>query len=118
MGGHRHRVEDTMMMQSVGDASIVSIRHLTMRFLASIRGYCVDCEMVVGSRLAATWYGCSFAPNYLRICSNQYGRVAPWCDLPWVRSESESTACRRYAVDGCVGDAPVMVSPALSIGDA
>ena len=23
MGGHRHRVEDTMTMQSVGDASIV-----------------------------------------------------------------------------------------------
>ena len=34
------------------------------------------------------------------------------------RSERASTACRRYAVDGSVGDAPVVVNPALSVGDA
>ena len=56
MGGHRHRVEDTMTMQSVGDASVVGIRHLTMRlFGANARLLCRLCD------------GC---------------RVAPCCDLP------------------------------------
>ena len=57
-----------------------------------MRGYCVDCEMVVGSRLGATVYGCGANENPQRVE-----------DTLWI---------------ACVGDAPVVVSPALSIGDA
>ena len=57
-----------------------------------MRGYCVDCKMIVGSRLGATGYGCGANENPQRVE-----------DTLWI---------------ACVGDAPVMVSPALSIGDA
>ena len=44
-------------------------------------------------------------------CASVGGRVAPWCDRVWVgRAGVISTACRRYAVDGSVGDAPVVVN--------
>ena len=67
-------------------------------------------EWGVGSRLGATFHGCGTNPPPTR--SQQAAT------LQWVWSERESTACRRYAVDGCVGDAPVVVSPTLSVGDA
>ena len=48
--------------------------------------------MIVGSRLGATGYGCGANENPQRVE-----------DTLWI---------------ACVGDAPVMVSPTLSIGDA
>ena len=48
--------------------------------------------MIVGSRLGATGYGCGANENPLRVE-----------DTLWI---------------ACVGEAPFMVSPTLSIGDA
>ena len=32
-----------------------------------MRGYCVDCKMIVGSRLGATGYGCGANENPQRV---------------------------------------------------
>ena len=36
MSGHRHRVEDTMMMQSVGDASVVGNAGFSASYFSKI----------------------------------------------------------------------------------
>ena len=57
-----------------------------------MRGYCVDCKMIVGSRLGATGYGCGANENPQRVE-----------DTLWI---------------ACVGDGLVMVNLTFSLGEA
>ena len=97
---HNRRVSDARYPQRIFDTLWILVRSTPIPGRTKARPYdrmvfsaCIMLNISrVGSRLAATYHGCGANENPQRVE-----------DTLWIV---------------CVGDAPFMVSPALSIGDA